>query len=130
MAYTFQESVTLEKLSCGKCGGVFALNETFLNHARQNIGEYHCPYCKTSWGWYKSDAQKLREQLEATETLLRKTKCEVLNARQECDCLRADKTKIEKKLARVHKGVCPCCKRSFQNLQRHMATKHADVKVA
>lgn len=28
---------------------------------------------------------------------------------------------------RVGKGVCPCCKRSFTNLRRHMTTKHPDV---
>ena len=36
------------------------------------------------------------------------------------------KRRIEK---RIHAGVCPCCNRSFPNLQRHMAAKHPDGKV-
>jgi hypothetical protein len=27
---------------------------------------------------------------------------------------------------RVWHGVCPCCNRTFENLARHMASKHAD----
>jgi hypothetical protein len=27
---------------------------------------------------------------------------------------------------RAAKGVCPCCNRSFENLRRHMTTKHPD----
>ena len=34
--------------------------------------------------------------------------------------------KIEKQLKRIHKGVCPCCNRSFTNLKRHMETKHPE----
>ena len=35
--------------------------------------------------------------------------------------------KAEKQLKRVHNGVCPCCNRSFQNLQKHMKTKHPEI---
>ena len=27
---------------------------------------------------------------------------------------------------RIAGGACPCCNRTFQNLARHMATKHSD----
>lgn len=29
---------------------------------------------------------------------------------------------------RINAGVCPCCNRTFQNLARHMATKHKDER--
>jgi hypothetical protein len=29
---------------------------------------------------------------------------------------------------RVGNGVCPCCNRTFQNLLKHMATKHPEFK--
>ena len=32
----------------------------------------------------------------------------------------------ERELQRVEHGVCPCCKRSFSALARHMATKHPE----
>lgn len=31
---------------------------------------------------------------------------------------------------RAANGVCPCCSRSFENLHRHMQTKHPDFKTA
>lgn len=127
---TFQEYVTLEKESCGKCGGVFALNKTFLDHARANCGGYTCPYCKTPWGWNESEADRLRKQLEARERELREAKCETLRKQQLLDAEQQAREKTEKKLRRVNNGVCPCCNRSFANLARHMATKHGNsVKV-
>ena len=30
---------------------------------------------------------------------------------------------------RVGHGICPCCSRTFENLQRHMKSKHADYAV-
>lgn len=78
----------------------------------------------------KSEAQKLREQLETRDRELRKSKCETLNERNAKLAVEAEKAKVERKLARVKRGVCPCCNRSFNNLQRHMATKHADQKTS
>lgn len=31
---------------------------------------------------------------------------------------------------RVGHGVCPCCNRTFENLRRHMGSKHPDYPVA
>ena len=73
--------VDLEKMTCGNCGGVFALNQRFLEHARKNAGSYHCPYCQTSWGWHESEAQKLRKQLEAKSAELSAAKCDATRER-------------------------------------------------
>lgn len=125
---TFTETVTLEKDTCGKCGGVFALNKSFTDHARANKGGYNCPYCQTRWYWNESDADRLRKQLEARDRELRESKCETLRKQQLLDLEQQAREKAERKLRRVHNGVCPCCKRSFTNLQRHMATKHPNAK--
>jgi 1-aminocyclopropane-1-carboxylate deaminase/D-cysteine desulfhydrase-like pyridoxal-dependent ACC family enzyme len=122
---TFNELVTLEKDTCGKCGGVYALNKAFTDHARANRGGYNCPYCQTRWCWNESDADRLRKQLETRERELREAKCETLRKQQLLDAEQQSREKAEKKLRRVSNGVCPCCKRTFSNLARHMATKHA-----
>lgn len=123
---TFTEQVTLRRIDCGKCGGVFALTDTFVNHAATNKGSYHCPYCKTLWSWSASEADRLRQQLEIRERELRESKCDAMRKQQLLDAERQTREKAERKLRRVSKGVCPCCKRSFPNLARHMKTKHAD----
>ena len=40
--------------------------------------------------------------------------------------LRAQKGVTTKLRKRIAAGACPCCKRSFQNLARHMQTKHPE----
>lgn len=40
---------------------------------------------------------------------------------------KAAKTKLKK---RVGAGVCPCCKRSFQNLGRHMKGQHPEFSAS
>ena len=128
MSTTFTELVTLEKFDCGKCGGVFALNEAFTSHARANRGAYYCPYCDTRWSWNESDTDRLRKQLESKERELREAKCETLRQSNLKELEMKEREKSEKKLRRVNKGVCPCCNRSFNNLHRHMETKHPELK--
>lgn len=114
---TFTEEITLETISCGQCGGVHALNKTFLDHAKLYSGTYYCPYCKTGWGWKETEADRLRKQLS-------ESKCDILRKQQLLEAEQKAREAVEQKLRRVHHGVCPCCKRSFANLARHMATKH------
>lgn len=121
---TYTETVTLEKLTCGHCAGVFALNASFLNHARNNRGGYNCPYCQTPWSWFESEADRLRKQIEQKQRELSAVKCELLHAQNVACDERKARQGAEKKLRRVNAGVCPCCNRTFQNLARHMATKH------
>jgi ssDNA-binding Zn-finger/Zn-ribbon topoisomerase 1 len=119
MSITFQEVVTLERLQCGSCGGVFAMTQHFLETKRMESGGYHCPYCGEVRGWWKSEADKIREQLEEKSKLLTAAKCDLLREQHE-------KAELERKLSRTKNGVCPCCNRTFQNLGRHMKTKHKD----
>ncbi len=121
---TFTETVILESDTCGRCGGVYAINKAFADHARANKGGYNCPYCQTRWSWTESDAERLRKQLEVRERELREAKCETLRQNQLREKEQIGREKAEKKLRRVNNGVCPCCKRHFTNLARHMATKH------
>lgn len=121
------QTITLEEITCGGCGIVFAMPKDILEDKQRNAGSFYCPNgCRR--GWLETDADRLRKQLAAKEVELRQSKCETLSARRQRDEEAAAKALVERKLSRVHKGVCPCCKRSFQNLQRHMATKHPEAK--
>lgn len=61
--------------------------------------------------WANSRQRELEEELDATERSLTATKGVV--------------TKMKK---RAVNGICPCCRRNFQNLQRHMHNKHPDFE--
>ncbi len=45
----------------------------------------------------------------------------LLVAQKHAESERRKRRRIE---ARVSKGVCPCCNRTFENVQKHMETKH------
>lgn len=125
MSTTFTESVTLERVNCGKCGGVFALNNEYMRYQRASAGEYHCPYCRMRWIWTQSEADQLRNQLSEKCKEVTASKCEAMRERQLREEEEVLRMKAERKLKRVDRGVCPCCNRTFSNLARHMATKHS-----
>jgi uncharacterized Zn-finger protein len=125
MSQTFTEVVVLEKDTCGKCGGVYALNKTFLDYARNNAGGFRCPYCGTAWSWTETEAIRLNKALEAKNVELQTARMQTNTERQLREAAERREAEAKRKTRRVEKGVCPCCSRSFQNLSRHMATQHA-----
>lgn len=106
-------SVQLTQITCGECGGVYAIAEHYRQQCHQHARCWTCPYCKVSWGYPgKTEAQKERDRHQ--QTLSR------LNAEI------AERERLARKLKRVERGTCPHCNRSFQNLARHMACKHKE----
>lgn len=128
-------STELTTITCPSCGGTYAISHAFQNEARQQGGFKHCwtcPYCKTSRGYGKSSHEEEKEQLEAKIAALAREKqwAEERKAYYEKEAAHFRKSRdgmrgvLAKERKRVGNGVCPCCNRSFGNLQRHMATKH------
>jgi hypothetical protein len=127
MNMVIHETIFLEEIRCGTCGIMHAVPQDWIKNKRSEKGDIHCPNgCVRTWT--ESDADRLRKQLENRERELRESKCEVLRKQQALDSERLAREKIENKLRRSNKGVCTCCNRSFENLQRHMKTKHPEVK--
>ena len=117
MGLALAVTVELTKMNCGECGGTYAINERYREQKYQKSGFWHCPYCQCSWGYAKGENARLKEQL-AAETKRK----EAALARENEE--RMAKEKLELKVKRINKGVCPECKRTFQNLARHMCTQH------
>lgn len=120
MSATFTEIITLEKVECGGCGGIFALSSHFIETKKRESGGFTCPYCSEKRGWWTSRADELKKELELKMKELTAVKCEVWRER-------GLKEAAEKKVHRATNGVCTCCNRSFVNLQRHMKTKHPEI---
>ena len=107
-------TVTLTEINCGECGGTYAINERYRRQKQDNGGYWGCPYCKCEWGYGKGELEKERERHQLTLSRLNEE--------------RVEKEKLERKLKRVDKGVCPHCNRTFRNLARHMDCKHKEKK--
>jgi len=103
-------AITLTEIDCGQCGATYAINERYRAHCAEHGRTWHCPYCQTAWGYVKGALQAEKERHLATLARLNEAN--------------AARSKLEQQLKRVKSGVCPCCKRSFAQLQRHMKTKH------
>lgn len=125
MVSTVDLVVTLARIVCGRCGGVYAIAERYRDEKVEVGGFWHCPYCETSWGYGKSANDRLKEELARERAQHDQTRAARDDARRQASAQMAQATKARRKLARVDCGVCPECNRSFANLHRHMKTKHA-----
>lgn len=116
---------------CCKCYAVFAMTTDTVRRLKRERLTFWCPYCGTSQHYTgKSAEQELREEKRRLEQRL-------ASEQSRHDQTRADRDHEKKRRAafqgvakkmknRIGKGVCPCCNRSFENIRRHMETKHPE----
>lgn len=126
---TFETTTSLTTINC-KCGGTYAINERYREEKARTGGYWHCPYCECSWGYGEGENARLKKEVEAA-----KKREQMANQRADDWRVRADhegrraaaaRGQVTKLKNRVGKGVCPCCNRTFANLQRHMQGQHPD----
>ena len=116
-------NVKLTTIDCGECGGTYAISERYRQHKFENSGTWHCPYCKTSWGFTGSEIDNLKEKLRNEAKRREWVEKDLANAENRVRAQKAAKTRLKNRIA---DGVCPCCNRTFQNLSRHMTSQHPD----
>jgi len=121
--------ITLEDMgACYSCGTRFAAEARFKQNRLRDHGTFYCPNGHAQSYCGETEAERLKKELDAeklarerAESLARQRGVEVGN-------LQRTKKQVLGKLRavkqRVAHGICPCCKRTFVQLQRHIATKH------
>lgn len=109
----------IEFITCSECGIYWGVPEHYLKSRCEDKGTFYCPNGHGQV-FIKSLVEKEREARQRAEQRLAQKEDEL---REE----KAAKEKVERKLKRLNRGVCTCCKRLFQNLKRHMETKHPEV---
>lgn len=124
--YTINASLQLVTEECINCGITFAMPAEFRQQCLDapNRKKFYCP--NGHWMWYtgKSDVQKLREatqQLEREQTRTRAA-YDQLHASERSN--RAYRGVITRTKRRIANGVCPCCRRHFDDLAAHMSGQH------
>lgn len=116
-------------VTCVRCKMEFGLSDHFYKTAKQTEQEFWCP---AGHGQHfvlgKTEAEKLRDEVEALRRERDRARQQVARVEDERDhekrraaAFKGMTTKMKK---RVEAGVCPCCNRHFENLERHMKTKH------
>jgi hypothetical protein len=106
------------------CGHTIYLSDDFIEARRRDHKTWYCSTCASPRHWpQKSDIEMLRGQLASAKDMLDTVRAEKSRIEYSRRAEKAAKTRIKNRIA---KGVCPCCNRTFQDLQRHMTTKHPD----
>jgi hypothetical protein len=100
--------------TCCSCGVAFAIPTEMDTRLRKTHAAFYCPNGHQQWYCAQTEEERLKKALAAEET-----------RRVVAQQALAEQTERLKRIeARVSAGVCPHCNRSFQNLKRHMHTKH------
>lgn len=119
--------------TCCKCGMKFGMpNELYLTalQLREQL-TFYCPAGHPQhYVTGKSQEEKLRQErdrLKQREAMLIDEARQERERRKEAErSAAAYKGQTTRLKNRAKAGVCPCCNRTFENLKRHMDTKHPD----
>jgi hypothetical protein len=130
MSAKFQTTVTHEArltvTTCITCGTVYAMDATLYFNQKQRGGYHYCPNGH-SQGWDERNCQDAIDKVEAQLAAEQDNVMYWQNRTNELDRqLTAQKGQTTKLRKRIANGVCPCCHRSFVNVQRHMKSQHPD----
>lgn len=116
-----------EIINCYKCGISFAVPATIRKRWIDSGDAFYCPHGH-SQAYSKSTVKQKDREIRNLQKRLEWQAKDASNARSQRDRAearrRAEKAAKTRLKNRVANGVCPCCKRTFDDLQRHMATKH------
>lgn len=119
--------VTFTPITCGVCHVHFALESGMQADREKDGRDFHCPNGHVIH-YHSNENARLKKQIEQLTKL--KTWAEereqTLRAENKTmvASLRATRGVVTRIKKRVRHGVCPCCKRNFQDLARHMSCKH------
>ena len=129
------ENVTLTRtivgMTCGKCGMACGLERSFYDKAKFDGRQFCCPRgCHIEFCEFES--VRLKRELERSESRRRDAENDSKvwsdKARGQASRAMRFKNDRDRVLDRVQGGTCPHCKRTFQNLARHMKSKHPRPK--
>lgn len=121
----------LVEVICYQCKRPFGMTEAHNEAAlagREKIS-FYCPYGHSQhYLTGPSEAEKLRKQLETQKQQNAMWRDDAEAQRQRAEAAErsasAQRGVVTRLKNRAAAGVCPCCNRTFANLQRHMAGQH------
>ena len=101
----------------------------FQRRRREDGQGFYCPAGHRQ-SYTESTVQQLQKELKRKEEVLQREREWNESLRKSRDAAHrsaaAYKGKVTRIKNRIHNGVCPCCNRHFENLQRHMKNKHPE----
>jgi hypothetical protein len=129
MAALLQPFTNWAPITCCDCGMTFHVPEFWRRERLEKGGGFHCPNGHPL-RYGETELDRLRKQVEQEKKRAEWARTEAEDWRKQCEASNRTSAAVRGHLTRVKKriaaGVCPCCKRSFRNVERHMRNKHPD----
>lgn len=129
--HTIQTDLVLVTEVCCNCSIVFAMPTSLQKRCKER-GEKQSFYCPNGHGQHYTvgEIQQLEERLARANSDRIYWMGRHSEAQDRLDGaerrVAAQKGQVTKLKKRISQGVCPCCNRSFVNLQRHMQGQHPE----
>ena len=125
MGFALNYQQALEMETCCNCGMAFAAPQDWLANKKRDRTTFYCPAGHSQ--------HYMGETYEAKVARLEREKRDAEASRRFAEQrLELEKQNHQKELKRrekrAHAGVCQHCHRTFENVARHMKTKHSEVK--
>jgi uncharacterized protein with PIN domain len=124
------QSVAINAHDCPSCGVIYGLADDYEQRRRQDGATWYCPngHSVSYNGTHEAELKKARAEVEAAKERLEaeqgwsaRLSTSLENERKQHASTKGQLTKTRK---RIQGGVCPDCNRHFENVERHMQTKH------
>lgn len=124
---------TIHVIECANCHMDFGVLPFFERERRRDHGTFWCPAGHANHYPQQSDTEKLRAELARTEGKLAEQAQKLSKVRAEAEHnemrRRAEKAAKTRLKNRIAKGICPCCKRHFANVHRHITAMHPEFVI-
>lgn len=129
MARTMTYSDTLTVIDCCSCGMPFGVPTNWEQKRRADGGGFYCPNGHDLI-FRESDVKRLERELAAANQKIASERARRLSTQDQLEATERSRSAVKGQLTkvknRIQKGVCPHCNRHFENVQRHMASKHPE----
>lgn len=109
--------------ACWNCSSNQAIPERLYEQASNYGKTFYCSSCGESQVYKQTEVARLRAELASQEGNAAYWRAEATAASNRERAQKAAKTRIKN---RISNGVCPCCKRHFANVERHIKGQHPE----
>ena len=112
---------------CGTCAVWHTIPKVIYESYRREGGFWHCPNGHQRGfrtGEEQAEQERIRRERDQLKQDAARLHDEIAAERQRAEDAEKRVVQIRRRAAA---GVCPCCNRTFQNVQRHMKMKHPNV---
>lgn len=129
---TITLETTLELTTCCACGVAFAFPVSLMRKRLSDHQTFYCPNGHQLSFPQKSDAELAQAETAKYKQLYKEEReyaAGVVSERNAAQrSLTATKAAHTRTKNRIANGVCPCCHRTFAELQKHMASQHPEYE--